>query len=173
MFLFRISLTLPLILVSVVVQRKENGMNRYSIVISAMFICCIFVSCSIRNRASEDAKEGILAAEKEFAMLCRNEGIEKAFTSYASDDAVILLGDSLVNGKADIQRYYSKPSFKTATLEWKPDFVDASASGEMGYTYGHYVYTSLDAKGEKKVYKGIFNTVWKKQDGKWKFVWDN
>jgi ketosteroid isomerase-like protein len=147
-------------------------MSRYSIVISSVFISCIFVSCNIRTRASEDAKEGILAAENEFATLCRNEGILKAFTSYASEDAAILLGDSLVKGMVEIQRHYSKPSFKTATLEWKPDFVDASASGDMGYTYGHYVYTTLDEKGEKKQYKGVFHTVWKKINGQWKFVWD-
>jgi hypothetical protein len=76
-------------------------MNRYSNVILSVLIGCIFVSCSIRNRASADAKEGILAAEKEFATLCRNEGIMKAFTTYAADDAAILLGDSLIKGSTE------------------------------------------------------------------------
>ena len=148
-------------------------MKQFSNVILAILCCFFSISCSIRHRASEYAKAEILATEKEFALLCKNEGIEKAFTSYASDEAIILLGDSLLKGRSEIQHHYSKPSYATATLQWKPDFVDASASGEMGYTYGHYVFTSLGANGERKEYRGIFHTVWKKQDGKWKFVWDN
>jgi ketosteroid isomerase-like protein len=151
---------------------RINSMKRFFIVVPAVLCSSLFISCSIRHRASEYAKTEIVAAEKEFAQLCQKEGIEKAFTSYASDDAVILRGDSLLKGKEEIRRYYGKPSYKTVTLEWKPDFVDASASGEMGYTYGHYVFTAIDDKGERKEYTGIFHTVWKKKDGKWKFVWD-
>jgi ketosteroid isomerase-like protein len=78
----------------------------------------------------------------------------------------------VIRSSRGVRRHYSKPAFKTATLEWKPDFVDASTSGDMGYTYGHYVYTKVDEKGEKKEFKGIFHTVWKKINGQWKFVWD-
>jgi ketosteroid isomerase-like protein len=147
-------------------------MNRILIALLSVCMGYCLISCTVRNRALEDAKEGILTAEKEFAVLCRNEGIMKAFTTYAAEDAAILLGDSLIKGSAEIRRHYGKPSFKTATLDWKPDFVDASASGDMGYTYGRYVYTKVDEKGEKKEYKGVFHTVWKKINGQWKFVWD-
>ncbi len=133
----------------------------------------MFSSCTIRNRASEYAKEEILQTETEFAQMCRVEGIEKAFAHYAADDAVILLnGDSLVKGIENLRKHYARPSFKTATLDWKPDFVDASASGELGYTYGHYVYTKIDSTGKRQEYRGVFHTVWKKKDGQWKFVWD-
>ena len=147
-------------------------MKQISMVILSILIGQLFTACSVRNRASEEAKEEILSAEKDFAALCAKEGIKKAFTTYADDDAVILLGDSLLKGKAEIRSHYSAPRFKNDTLEGKPDFADASASVEMGYTYGHYVHTSLDAKGEKKEHKGIFHTVWKKRNGTWKFVWD-
>ena len=58
-------------------------------------------------------------------------------------------------------------------LVWKPDYVDVSESGDLAYTYGKYTFTSRDSTGRKVVSKGIFHTVWKRQeDGSWKFVWD-
>jgi ketosteroid isomerase-like protein len=142
----------------------------------AIISMLVFNSCSRKNSQSEmtNAKEEILSAEKQFGELCKKEGIEKAFTTYADNDAKILLGDKVLNGKAEIQAHYSKPLYKTATLIWSPDFVDVSTSCDLGYTYGKFTFTNIDSSGNQKVSYGIFHTVWKKQsDGVWKFVWDN
>lgn len=48
-----------------------------------------------------------------------------------------------------------------------------TAFADLGYTYGHYTYTTVDSTGKRIIYKGIFHSVWKKRDGVWKFVWDN
>jgi len=59
-------------------------------------------------------------------------------------------------------------------LLWKPEFVELSKSGDLGYTYVEYVFLKKDSSGNTIESKGIFHTVWKKQsDGKWKFVWDS
>jgi len=51
--------------------------------------------------------------------------------------------------------------------------VDASETGDMGYTYGKYTWQSKDSSGKVDEAKGVFHTVWKKQkDGSWKYVWD-
>jgi ketosteroid isomerase-like protein len=43
----------------------------------------------------------------------------------------------------------------------------------MAYTYGSYIFTTIDASGNKQESRGKFHTVWKKQaDGSWKFVYD-
>jgi len=135
-----------------------------------------FSSCSQKNPTSDmtKAKEEIISTEKKFAELCQKEGIEKAFTFYADDNAKILSGDKVLNGKSEIKTHYGNPKFKTATLIWAPDFADVSTSCDMGYTYGKYTYSSIDSLGNKKESSGIFHTVWKKQPGgDWKFVWDN
>ena len=60
-----------------------------------------------------------------------------------------------------------------AKLEWIPDFVDVSASGDLGYTYGKYTITTIDSIGQTIKRGGIFQTIWKRQpDGRWRFVWD-
>ncbi len=106
--------------------------------------------------------------------MAAEKGIAEAFTFYAAEDAVIKRGnDSLIYGKAGIAHFYSREVFKQATVIWAPDFTNASESGDMGYTYGHYTWRAKDAEGKISESKGIFHTVWKRQaSGEWKFVWD-
>lgn len=100
------------------------------------------------------------------------EGVEKAFLNFAADSAVILRKGQLLKGKEAIHiQYKSFPH--DAKLEWTPVFADVSASGDLGYTYGKYTYTSTDSLGISTQSRGIFHTVWKRQlDGQWRFVWD-
>ncbi|MBN1632668.1 MAG: hypothetical protein JW917_00710 [Ignavibacteria bacterium] len=147
----------------------------FIISLSAIF-CLINISCSEDRQEAviEDAKQEILEAEKDFAELCRKDGIAKAFYSYADDSARILLKDKLITGKDNIRKHYLAPGYDNATLVWSPDFVDASSSGDIGYTYGKYLFTTNDSAGNITEEEGIFHTVWKKQvNGQWKFVWDN
>lgn len=146
------------------------------------FIVTILIFMFMNNSCSdnllqadrEKAKQEILQAEKDFAELCKKEGIRKAFTSFADDNAIILSNDTLIKGKEEIMRHYLNPKFDDASLVWSPDFADVSLSGDLGYTYGKYIFTTSDSAGNNQEYKGIFHTIWKKQpDGKWKFVWDN
>jgi ketosteroid isomerase-like protein len=58
-------------------------------------------------------------------------------------------------------------------VNWTPDFIEVSADGTLGYTYGKYVWKIKQANGTIKELLGIFHTVWKRQpDGSWKYVWD-
>jgi len=116
-------------------------------------------------------KQEVRDAELSFSKLAGEEGIHKAFTSFAAEDAVIMRNDELVEGLMNIDIYYKNQTSKG--LAWSPDFVDVSASGDLAYTYGHYTYSYTDSTGKAMENKGIFHTVWKRQaDGTWKFVWD-
>jgi ketosteroid isomerase-like protein len=122
---------------------------------------------------TENAKKEIMDTEQRFAQLCKKEGVEAAFVTYAADDAVIHRNDKILKGKVEIKAFYTNRFKKGSSLDWVPDFVDVSASCDLGYTYGHYTFTSVDSTGKTKESKGIFHTVWKKQkSGEWRFVWD-
>ena len=74
-------------------------------------------------------------------------------------------------GKQPIDKHLEKTTSKN--LSWSPDFIDVSSSGDLGYTYGKYVFTYSDSIGNLLEDTGIFHTVWKRQaDGLWKFVCD-
>lgn len=99
------------------------------------------------------------------------EGIHRAFTAFAADNAVLMRNDQLIHGIHNIDRYYKSNTAKG--LHWTPEFVEVSQSGDMGYTFGYYIFNYLDSLGNKAQSKGVFHTVWKRQsDGTWKFVWD-
>lgn len=123
----------------------------------------------------EKWKGEILETEQSFAKMTKEEGIQKAFLNYAAEDAVLMRNDSLVIGKKAITNHFENQSTENTSvnLNWEPDFVEVAASGDLGYTYGKYTYSFVDANGNTVENKGIFHTVWKRQpNGIWKFVWD-
>ncbi len=118
-------------------------------------------------------KAELFAVEKEFCDMDQRDGAQKAFVYFAADSAVIQRRNQVLKGKDAILRQYESFADKGAKLEWTPDFADVSVSGDLGYTYGKYTYTTVDSLGNIAKSEGIFHTVWKRQsDGQWKFVWD-
>jgi ketosteroid isomerase-like protein len=135
----------------------------------------VFISCTRSKKDDiEKWKKEIADTEHAFAEMARLEGIPKAFTTFAAEEVAILRNNSLIKGKEALKASYENRSTSgTVSLSWSPDFVDVSSSGDLGYTYGKYVYTSTDSLGNTNSNEGIFHTVWKRQpDGNWKFVWD-
>ncbi len=132
-------------------------------------------SCTQNDNQSliDKYKKEITQTEKDFAEMALKEGIPKAFLHYAADSAVLLRNNTLVKGKKAIEEGLNHLSSKDSKLIWEPDFVDVAASGDLGYTYGHFKYSVVDSMGQEQTTTGIFHTVWKRQeDGTWRFVWD-
>lgn len=139
----------------------------YSIIFLLLFYSC---ATETKKDSIETWKQEIRQAEEDFAKMAKDKGIHDAFINFAADDAVLKRG-KLIIGKQAIDKHLKKSISKS--LSWTPDFVDVSASGDLGYTYGKYIYSYTDSIGNSLEDKGIFHTVWKRQsDGKWKFVWD-
>ena len=144
---------------------------------SKVFLILILVSCNSGNdeRKIEKWKSEIIQTEGAFAEMAKTEGIPTAFLAYASDDAVLMRNNSLIIGKEAIKKSFGiqDPGTGNVELSWKPDFVDVSRSGDLGYTYGKYTYSVTDSSGAVKLDSGIFHTVWKRQsNGERRFVWD-
>ena len=135
--------------------------------------CLFLFSCNTKpdKKSIEKWKQEVMETELNFAKMAKEEGIHKAFTTYAADDAVLMRNNKLILGINNIDLHYKNQTSKG--LDWAPDFVDVAASGDLGYTYGHFTFTHIDSTGNTAVNKGIFHTVWKRQkDGTWRFVWD-
>ena len=149
---------------------------RKQIFISLLLSFCVVIyACqSGQGNQSEKARQEIAKAEKDFEKMAAEKGIAEAFFWFADSSATIKTGnDSLIHGKEGIRNFFEANRFKTASVKWSPDFIDAASSGDLGYTYGQYIWQSKDSTGKVNEAKGIFHTVWKKQkDGNWKFVWD-
>ena len=134
----------------------------------------VLAGCNSSDMEKEKWKTEILETEREFSELAQKEGIGNAFAKFAADEAVLMRNNNLVIGKEGLLSYYSETMENTdAKLSWKPEFIDVSTSGDLGYTYGYYTFTVKDTLDNDIVTQGVFHTVWKRQDdGSWKFVWD-
>ena len=87
--------------------------------------------------------------------------------------AVLNRNNRIIRGKAAIQSYFGQSPLREVSLKWAPEFVEAAAAGDMGYTYGPYQFSAIDTAGQKIEAEGVFHTVWQKQaDGTWKYVYD-
>jgi ketosteroid isomerase-like protein len=142
-----------------------------------LFMMLPFISCKNESEIHEidKWKAEIIQTEKEFSQMAQKEGISQAFLTYAADDAVLMRNNTLVIGIDSIRMRFLKTESdpSKASLSWTPDFVDVSSSGDLGYTYGTYVYKWTDSLGNISSDTGVFHTVWKRQpNGDWKFVWD-
>ncbi len=69
----------------------------------------IFPSCSPNEKHDLDAwKKEIIDIEHAFAAMAKEEGVPKAFLSFAADDVVLLRNNSLIKGKNDLRLSYEK-----------------------------------------------------------------
>jgi len=148
---------------------------RHKFTIGVLLFVLFLGACTQHNiKSMEIYKAEVLKAETEFAQMAKEKGVEAAFLAFADDDAVLLRG-KLIKGRAEIKAYFeaNNSAYKDLKLEWKPDFVEVSESGDLAYTYGGYTSKSLAEDGSVSEGSGVFHTVWKRQtDGSWKFVWD-
>lgn len=102
------------------------------------------------------------------SVLATKEGFLKALLQYADEDVVKLNEGVLpvVGKNAFIKSVGDK--IGTKLLTWEPVKVEASLSGELGYSWGNWKLAERDT-----TYCGNYFTVWKKQtDGTWKFALD-
>jgi ketosteroid isomerase-like protein len=100
--------------------------------------------------------------------LAEKEGFFKAILSYA-DDNIVKLNDGQfpdIGKKAIEEKYGDNTGPKTLT--WEPVNAEVANSGELGYTWGNWKFTTPDT-----TYYGNYFTAWKKQkDGNWKVALD-
>lgn len=114
------------------------------------------------------SEQELIDADHAFAELAAKEGIGKAFITYADSSAIIMHNARMpLKGIDDITKVYSQIP-NNLSLEWEPTKAEIAGSGDMGYTFGKYTFTSGDS-----VEYGHYLTFWKKdRTGTWKYVVD-
>jgi len=135
----------------------------------------ILYSCQNEKKGNVNKwKSEIIETEQRFANMAHEKGVAEAFLAFADDEAVLLRNNNLIIGKGALEEYYLVQGLdENSSLSWEPEFVEVSESGDLGYTYGYYSFSFLDSTNNKVTSRGVFHTIWKKQnDGSWKFVWD-
>jgi len=90
----------------------------------------------------------------------------------AADGAMIRSSGTLTGPalRDAVAKMFADTSF---TLTWEPTQADVGASGDLGYTVGHWTAHYRDEKGAPATSTGRYLTIWKQQaDDSWKVVQD-
>ncbi len=123
--------------------------------------------------SSKDGAEALKKMEADFMKSAAEKGSIGYMSYYAADAVELPNGTAAIQGKDNIAKtmgFLDQPGNK---LEWTPEFADMSASGDLGYTYGTFVFRSKDKNGNPVSEHGKYTSIWKKQkDGTWKVVLD-
>ena len=94
-----------------------------------------------------------------------------AFITHFADDGVEVVDGGGFDTKEAMRKQPPWP--EGTSLTWTPVKADMAASGDLGYTYGTYVYTAKNKEGKLVANYGKYTSIWKKQkDGQWKVVVD-
>lgn len=138
---------------------------------SFLILAFFCVGCSMTIDLEKE-KQSLLQMDVDFSNLSVDKGATFAFHEYLADDGLVLPFSEAPRKKSDyasmLELAKNSDAAKT-TLEWTPEFADVAASGDLGYTWGRYIFTAADSSQTR----GFYVTIWKKQtDGQWRFVFD-
>jgi len=137
-----------------------------------VLLVAAFMLGTLANSQS-DGSAALVKIENEFMKAAADHG-SQGYMSYYSDDAIeVPNGQAFLQGKENIAKtmgFLDKPDNH---LTWAPVGAGMAASGDLGYTYGTYEFSTKDKDGKPTVNKGKYATIWKKQkDGSWKVAMD-
>ena len=134
---------------------------------------CLLLFAAVAFGTKQKARTGsdvLLQLEADFAANVAKHGHD-AFLTYFAEDGVEVVDGGGFKTKDDMRK--EKPWPEGTTLTWTPVKADMSASGNLGYTYGNYIYTAKNKEGRLVANYGKYTSIWKKQkDGQWKVVVD-
>lgn len=113
----------------------------------------------------ETARE-LLAVDREFARLAAEQGAAVAFGSFSDERSVRInpVGPNTVGRAAFVAELRELP---VGALVWEPRSAEAAHSGDLGWTWGDYVFHT--PKGDRR---GRYLTVWRLTPAGWRIAAD-
>jgi len=124
----------------------------------------------------ERERELLLEADRLFLQTSQTAGLVEAYRRFLAPDAIQLMSgypafqgrDNIVANVAEFAEVGLE-----ASLRWDVEGADAAASGDLGYTWGTYIYSGPGSDGEMIDIEGKYVNVWRKSEaGQWEVAVD-
>lgn len=121
---------------------------------------------AFRRGEVKDFRRQLLAVDAAFSAASVKTGSGPAFERFAAPKAIAVSGGLIFGPAAIGQAFTGGPD---DVISWEPRFVDAAASGDLGFTVGDATFDIADIPPFFTKYL----TVWQRQkNGKWRFIAD-
>ena len=127
---------------------------------------------SLHTRDVAETRAALQDADRAFNRATARQRALGWMQFMAPDGALIRPAGTITGAAAReaVTRMFADTSF---TLTWEPLQADAGASGDLGYTVGHWEAHFRNAQGAPGTSTGRYLTIWKQQaDRSWKVVQD-
>ena len=137
-------------------------------------ICAVAAVTVVAVPPVAGGEDALLEADREFARVTAEKGLEGFASMLAEDLWMLLDGRPVIKGKAGaVEAWRPLLSDPNTSISWEPVLAVLAESGELGYTVGNYEIRGTDAEGKRFVQRGKYVTIWRKQaGGAWKVVLD-
>ncbi len=122
------------------------------------------------EQKSPKGSDLLMQLEAEFAADVARHGHAAFVTHFAEDGVEVVDG----GGFDSLDAIRKQPPWpEGTTLSWTPVRAEMAASGDLGYTYGNYVFTGKNKESKLITSYGKYTSIWRKQkDGQWKVAVD-
>jgi len=137
----------------------------------AIVLMLLFAATALaKKEKSPQGADLLRQLEVDFAADVAKHGHD-AFLTYFAEDGVEVVDGGGFDTKDAMRK--QPPWAERTSLTWTPVKAEMAASGDLGYTYGTYVYTAKNKEGKLVANYGKYTSIWRKQkDGQWKVVVD-
>jgi ketosteroid isomerase-like protein len=115
----------------------------------------------------------LIEADRAFAAETAERGAD-GWAAWFAETGRMYRDRGYVDGRAAI-RDVMVPAFSDSlrALRWDPDTAIVAASGDLGYTLGHWESVLTTPAGDSVLGRGNYVTIWRRQpDGTWKVAAD-
>ena len=136
----------------------------------------LLATCCQKQIEIETAKVELLQVAQQFNKENSENGYIEGYNKYMAEDALILPPDAQpVMGR---KKYYAQMKDEGLVGQLEGDVLGAEVSdlGDMGWTYGRWIFTVPDSSGNPVVSYGKYLCTWAKIDGQWKMtsnIWNS
>jgi ketosteroid isomerase-like protein len=149
---------------------RTCGIGKYMRKLSSAVMMLLLFATASFGTDQKNGSDLLFKLEADFAKAVAEHG-HAAFVSYFAEDGVELDDGGDIATRTDIGKQPAWP--EGTSLSWTPVRGDMAASGDLGYTYGNYIFKSKNKEGKIVSSYGKYMSVWKKQkDGSWKVAVD-
>jgi ketosteroid isomerase-like protein len=136
----------------------------------AVFLGFLFQS---ETAAALEPSDSLLNADRALAAQSHSIGFVAAYSKAMAPDARKLDGGAppAIGRDAILALLARYPA--DLSLDWIPEEAVVAASGDLGFTWGHFTATSHDSTGKLVTNHGKYLDVWRRQsDGSWRWIAD-
>lgn len=140
-------------------------------------LAIILISTSCQQQVDiEAAKAELLQVAHQFNKENSEIGYIEGYNKYMAEDGLILApGEQPIVGR---EKYYARMKAEgiLGELEGFPQGAEVSAAGDMGWTWGKWIFTVQDSDGNPVVSYGKYLCTWAKINGQWKMtsnIWNS